>query len=80
MRILAVLTLTVAVLALVIGVASLSNATSGVGGIAVACFLAIVARIFQASSYQDDFRKWNAAQAMSTTVPSAADLKIPPLP
>ena len=39
------------------GVASLSNATAGVGGIAVACFLAIVARIAQASAHHAEMRK-----------------------
>jgi len=43
--------------ALLAGLAFLSNATSGVGGIAVACFLAILARITQANAHHDEVRK-----------------------
>lgn len=57
MKILAVLLLLISGIALLGGLASLSNATSGVGGIAVACFLAILARIAQASGHHDELRK-----------------------
>jgi len=43
--------------ALLAGLALLSNATSGVGGIAVACFLAILARITQANAHHAELRK-----------------------
>lgn len=47
----AMLFLVVAVLALFGGLLNLSNATAGVGGIAVACLFAIFARIAQAAAY-----------------------------
>lgn len=75
MKILAVLLLLISGIALLGGLVSLSNATSGVGGIAVACFLAILARIAQASGHHDELRKlMSDARAAS---PAAAAITTP---
>jgi len=75
MRIIAVILLLISGLALLGGLASLSNATSGVGGIAVACFLAILARIAQASAHHaelmSDARAAPPAAAAVTTLGTA---------
>jgi hypothetical protein len=57
MKILALVLVLISGLVLLAGLASLSPATSGVGKIAVACFLAILARIAQANAYHDEVRK-----------------------
>jgi hypothetical protein len=75
MKILAVLLLFISGIALLGGLASLSNATSGVGGIAVACFLAILARIAQASGHHDEVRK--LLRDASAASPAAAEVTPP---
>ena len=39
------------------GFVSMSQATIGVGSVAIACYFAILARIFQASAHSDLLRK-----------------------
>lgn len=62
-----------ALLALGLGALSLSNATLGVGGIAVGCWLLIATRIFQASAHHDE-----ALKAVRGDRSSAAGTRICP--
>jgi len=78
MRNLAIVFVVIGGLALIGGLTSLSNATSGVGGIAVACFFGILARLAQASAHHDevlklltDARATPAAAAAATTLGTA---------
>ncbi len=57
MQVLEVLLLLAAMLAALVGLFSLSQATAGVGGIAAACFLAILARMAQASFHTSELTK-----------------------
>lgn len=75
MKILTFVLLLISAAALLGGLASLSNATSGVGGIAVACFLAILARIAQASGHHDEVRK--LLRDASAASPAAAAVTPP---
>ena len=45
------------IIALVIGVFNLTNATLGAGVIAIACFFAILARIEQANSHHKELKQ-----------------------
>jgi hypothetical protein len=58
-----------AVLTLVVGALFLTQATLGIGFIAIACLLAILARIAQAASYQAEARerRKTAAAAASSS-------------
>jgi hypothetical protein len=66
---LSVMLVVVSLLCLLGGVASLSQATMGVGGIATACFLAILARIAQASAHNDQLKQ-GALEQRTTAQPS----------
>jgi hypothetical protein len=57
MQFVQVILIGLALLAMAIGLLSLSQATAGVGGIAAACFLAILARIAQAAHHTDELKK-----------------------
>ncbi len=54
MHALEVILILLGLLALVFGFFQLSEATLGVGGIAIACFLGILARLAQAARHQDE--------------------------
>ena len=56
MRVIAVLLILGSMLVAFVGAATLSQATQGVGTIALACFIAIIGRIAQASAETDDVR------------------------
>ena len=51
------LLMVLSVISLIIGLAMLTNATIGVGVIAVSCLFAIFARIAQASSHHEELMK-----------------------
>lgn len=63
-----------AVLAVAVGVYFLSQATLGVGIIAIGCFLAIAARIAQAAKHQQELRTMQVAQEAKA---SAASKQMP---
>ena len=61
------------------GAVSLSNATMGVGSICVACLLAIFARMAQASAHRTEFMKALGAMSARAVASSTPDT-LPPLP